>query len=178
MDERESLAAKPPHRKKAIERKVTTKAAILAGFPLLRSPSFQLFTAPEKGTLKSSQASFQGPPNDELDVIAAGRHFQFGFYCSLVTPLALPSVFRYLTPAVAKTFVITLRSHNGDRPSKFIVVAANRKQAINVAWEHGGADFQSRFDEHRTGPGNERRSIYRLAGQHIKLEQPWKFVVI
>ena len=156
MDERESLAAKPPHRKKAIKRKVTTKAAILAGFPLLRSPSFQLFTAPEKGTLKSSQASFQGPPNDELDVIAAGRHFQFGFYCSLVTPLALPSGFRYFAPAVAKAYVVTFRSHNGDRPSKFIVVAGNMKSAIKMAWEHGGPDFQSRFDK-STGQAQEMK---------------------
>src|SRR5215831_768031 len=110
MDERESLAAKPPHRKKAIDRKVTTKAAILAGFPLLGSLAFSYLPC-RKGTLKSSQASFQGPPNDELDVIATGRHFQFGFYCSLVTPLALRSVFRYLTPAVAKTSVVTFRSH-------------------------------------------------------------------
>src|SRR5215510_1667920 len=62
-------------------------------------------------------------------------------------PLALPSAFRYLTPAVAKTYVVTFRSHNGDRPSKFIVVADNRKQAINTVWEHGGPDFQVRFDK-------------------------------
>ena len=48
---------------------------------------------------------------------------------------------------MAKTYVVTFRSHNDDRPSKFIVVVANRKQAINMAWEHGGADFQSRFDK-------------------------------
>jgi len=42
---------------------------------------------------------------------------------------------------------VTFLSHNEDRPSKFIVVANDRKQAINVAWEHGGADFQSRFDK-------------------------------
>ena len=124
-------------------------------FPLLGSLAFSYLPC-RKGTLKSSQASFQGPPNDELDVIATGRHFQFGFYCSLVTPLALPSVFRYLTPAVAKTSVVTFRSHNGDRPSKFIVVAANRKQAINMAWEHGGADFQSRFDK-STGQAQEMK---------------------
>ena len=59
----------------------------------------------------------------------------------------LPSVFRYFPPAVAKTYVVTFRSHNDDRPSKFIVVAANRKQAINMAWEHGGPDFQVRFDK-------------------------------
>ena len=62
-------------------------------------------------------------------------------------PLALPSVFRYFPPAVAKTYVVTFRNHNDDRPSKFIVLANDRKQAINVAWEHGGADFQSRFDK-------------------------------
>ena len=66
---------------------------------------------------------------------------------SIPTPLALASVYRYLTPAVAKTYVVTFRSHNNDRPSKFIVVADNMKSAINMAWEHGGADFQSRFDK-------------------------------
>ena len=48
---------------------------------------------------------------------------------------------------MAKTYVVTFRSHNDDRPSKFIVVADNMKSAINVAWEHGGADFQSRLDK-------------------------------
>jgi hypothetical protein len=48
---------------------------------------------------------------------------------------------------VAKTYVVTFRSHNDDRPSKFIVVADNMKSAINVAWEHGGADFRLRFDK-------------------------------
>jgi hypothetical protein len=35
----------------------------------------------------------------------------------------------------------------GSRPSKFIVLADNMKSAINMAWEHGGPDFQSRFDK-------------------------------
>ena len=47
---------------------------------------------------------------------------------------------------MAKTYVVTFRSHNDDRPSKFIVVADNMKQAINMAWEKGGPDFQVRFD--------------------------------
>jgi hypothetical protein len=39
-------------------------------------------------------------------------------------------------------------SHPDDRrPSKFIVLADNMKSAINRAWEHGGADFQSLFDK-------------------------------
>src|SRR5215470_10427905 len=63
------------------------------------------------------------------------------------SPLALISISRYFPPAVVKTYVVTFRSHNDDRPSKFIVVANDRKAAINMAWEHGGADFQSRFDK-------------------------------
>jgi len=57
-----------------------------------------------------------------------------------LTPLALPSVSRYFPPAVAKTYVVTFRSHNDDRPSKFIVVADNMKSAIKMAlgaWRGG-----------------------------------------
>jgi hypothetical protein len=53
---------------------------------------------------------------------------------------------------VAKTYVVTFRSHNDDRrPSKF-----NMKSAINVAWEHGGADFHLRFDR-STGQAQEMK---------------------
>jgi len=48
---------------------------------------------------------------------------------------------------VAKTYVVTFRSHNDDRPSKFIVVADNMRAAINIAWEKRGPDFQVRFDK-------------------------------
>ena len=41
-------------------------------------------------------------------------------------------------------------------PSKFIVLADNMKSAINMAWEHGGADFQSRFDK-STGQAQEMK---------------------
>jgi len=57
---------------------------------------------------------------------------------------------------VAKTYIVTFRSHNGDRPSKFIVIADGRKEAINMAWEHGGADFQSRIDK-STGQAQEMK---------------------
>ena len=63
------------------------------------------------------------------------------------TPLALAPVSRHFPPAVAKTYVVTFRSHNDDRPSKFIVVANDKKQAIKIAWDHGGPDFQSRCDK-------------------------------
>jgi hypothetical protein len=48
---------------------------------------------------------------------------------------------------VAKVYIVTFRSNDDRRPSKFIVLADNMKSAINMAWEHGGADFQSRFDK-------------------------------
>jgi hypothetical protein len=48
---------------------------------------------------------------------------------------------------VAKVYIVTFRTHDDHRPSKFIVLAGNMKSAINVAWEHGGADFHLRFDK-------------------------------
>jgi len=42
---------------------------------------------------------------------------------------------------------VSFRSNDDRRSSKFIVLAENMKSAINMAWEHGGADFQSRFDK-------------------------------
>jgi hypothetical protein len=42
---------------------------------------------------------------------------------------------------------VSFRTHDDRRPSKFIVLDDNMKSAINKAWEHGGADFQSRFDK-------------------------------
>jgi hypothetical protein len=48
---------------------------------------------------------------------------------------------------VARVYIVSFRSNDDRRPSKFIVLADNMKSAINMAWEHGGADFQSRFDK-------------------------------
>ena len=62
-------------------------------------------------------------------------------------PLALPRFFAIFAPAVAKVYIVSFRTHDDRRPSKFIVLADNMKSAIKVAWEHGGADFQSRFDK-------------------------------
>jgi hypothetical protein len=53
----------------------------------------------------------------------------------------------YLPPAVAKIYILSFRTHDDRRPSKFIVLADDMRAAINEAWEHGGADFQSRFDK-------------------------------
>jgi hypothetical protein len=46
---------------------------------------------------------------------------------------------------VAKVYIVSFRTHDDRRPS--IVLADNMKSAIKMAWEHGGADFQSRFDK-------------------------------
>jgi hypothetical protein len=70
--------------------------------------------------------------------------------------LLSPAFLRYFPPAVAKVYIVSFRSHNHDRPSKFIVLADNMKSAINMAWEHGGADFQSRFDK-STGQAQEMK---------------------
>jgi hypothetical protein len=48
---------------------------------------------------------------------------------------------------VAKVYSVSFRTHDDRRPSKFIVLADDMREAINMAWEHGGAEFQSRFDK-------------------------------
>jgi hypothetical protein len=47
-----------------------------------------------------------------------------------------------------KVYIVSFRTHENDRrPSKLIVLADNMRSAITMAWEHGGSDFQSRFDK-------------------------------
>jgi hypothetical protein len=48
---------------------------------------------------------------------------------------------------VGKAYIVSFRTHDDRRPSKFIVLADDMRAAINMAWEHGGAEFQSRFDK-------------------------------
>jgi len=42
--------------------------------------------------------------------------------------------------------MVSFRTRDDRRPSKFIVLADSMKSTIKMAWEHGGTDFQSRFD--------------------------------
>ena len=60
--------------------------------------------------------------------------------------MLLPS-FRLFSAAMAKVYIVSFRSNDDRRPSKFIVLANNMRAAITKAWEQGGADFQSRFDK-------------------------------
>jgi hypothetical protein len=57
---------------------------------------------------------------------------------------------------VAKVYIVSFRTHDDRRPSKFIVLADSMKSAIKMAWENGGADFQSRFDK-STGQAQEMK---------------------
>jgi hypothetical protein len=61
--------------------------------------------------------------------------------------LLSPLVFAIFAPAVAKVYIVSFRTLDGRLPSKFIVFADDMREAINMAWEHDGADFQSRFDK-------------------------------
>jgi hypothetical protein len=48
---------------------------------------------------------------------------------------------------VAKVYIVSFRTHDDRRPSKFIVLAESMKSAIKMAWEHAGSDFRLRFDK-------------------------------
>ena len=54
--------------------------------------------------------------------------------------------------AKGKVYIVSFRTLDHRRPSKFIVLADNIRAAIDMAWEHGhgGSDFQSRFDKSTT----------------------------
>jgi hypothetical protein len=63
---------------------------------------------------------------------------------------------------VAKVYIVSFRTHDDRRPSKFIVLADNMKSAINKEWEHGGADFQSRFDKTTTQAQEMKEGALRV----------------
>jgi hypothetical protein len=64
--------------------------------------------------------------------------------------------------AVAKVYIVSFRSHNDDRPSKFIVLADSMKLAINIAWEHGGTDFRLRFDKSTAQAQEMKEGVLRV----------------
>jgi hypothetical protein len=59
---------------------------------------------------------------------------------------------------VVKVYIVSFRTHDDRRPSKFIVLADNMRAAINMAWEHGGAEFQSRYDK-TTAQAQEMKEV-------------------
>jgi hypothetical protein len=63
---------------------------------------------------------------------------------------------------VAKVYIVRFRTHDDRRPSKFIVLADNMRSAINMAWEHGGAEFQSRFDKFTAKAKQMKEGVLRV----------------
>jgi hypothetical protein len=63
---------------------------------------------------------------------------------------------------VAKVYIVSFRSNDDRRSSKFIVLADNMRAAINLAWEHGGADFQLRFDKSSAQAGQMKEGVLRV----------------
>jgi hypothetical protein len=57
------------------------------------------------------------------------------------SPLPSPAFSAIFAPAVAKVYIVSFCTLDGRLSSKFIVLADNMREAINEAWEHGGADF-------------------------------------
>jgi hypothetical protein len=55
-----------------------------------------------------------------------------------------------------KVYIVTFSRSEDSRPAKFIALANNLKDAIEVAWEHGGADFQASYDK-GTGQAQEMK---------------------
>ena len=63
---------------------------------------------------------------------------------------------------MAKVYIVNFRSHDNRRPSKFIVLADSMKSAINMAYEHGGADFQSQFDKSTAQAEQMKEGVLRV----------------
>jgi len=63
---------------------------------------------------------------------------------------------------VAKVYIVSFRSNDDRRSSKFIVLADNVKSAITMAWEHGDADFQSRFDKSTAQSAQMKEGVPRV----------------
>lgn len=63
---------------------------------------------------------------------------------------------------MAKVYIVSFRTHNDRRPSKFIVVADSMKSAINMACEHGGADLQTRFDKSTAQAEQMKEGVLRV----------------
>src|SRR4030095_3953032 len=90
-------------------------------------------------------------------------------------PLTLPRFSRYFPPAVAKVYIVSFRTHDHRRPSKFIVLADNMKSAINMAWEHGGRGLPIALRQnHSTSSRDERGDSARfvIAVFHLSTNSP------
>jgi hypothetical protein len=98
-----------------------------------------------------------------IEYFSLGTLAEVAFCAASVSPLC-SRLFATMFHAVVavKTYIVTFRRQKDRRPSKFIVVADSMREAIDMAWEHGGADFQAMFDK-ATGQAEEmKRGILRV----------------
>jgi hypothetical protein len=63
---------------------------------------------------------------------------------------------------MAKVYIVSFRTHDDRRPSKFIILADNMRCAITMVWEDGGSDFQSRF-------GKFTAMRFLFSGRHMRI---------
>src|SRR4030095_14433423 len=71
-----------------------------------------------------------------------------------------PGFFAIFPPAVAKVYIVSFRTHNDDRPSKFIVLADSMKAVIKMAWEYGGGGISMLVAQHQApGDDNEKGGV-------------------
>jgi hypothetical protein len=68
---------------------------------------------------------------------------------------------------VARVYIVSFRIHDDRRPSKFIVLADNMRATINMAWEDGGPDFQSRFDKSTAQAEQMKAGALRVLGSFV-----------
>jgi hypothetical protein len=72
--------------------------------------------------------------------------------------LLSPGFLAIFRPLWLRFYIVSFRTHDDRRPSKFIVLADNMRAAINMAWEHDGAEFQSRYDK-TTAQAQEMKEV-------------------
>jgi hypothetical protein len=64
----------------------------------------------------------------------------------------------------ARVYIVSICTHDTADHQKFIVLADNMRAAINMVWEHGGADFQFGF----TGARSEISADWKISGECLR----------
>jgi hypothetical protein len=60
-----------------------------------------------------------------------------------------------------KTYIVTFERTKDHRPSKFVVIANSQKGAMDIAWDHGEADFHSSYDR-ASDQAQEMKRVMRV----------------
>ena len=60
-----------------------------------------------------------------------------------------------------KTYIVTFERAKDRRPAKFVVIANSQREAIDIAWDHGEADFHSNYEQ-ASGQAQEMKRVMRV----------------